>query len=39
MIDLKMRLEMFETWIMEGIPEVFWISGFYFTHSFLAGVK
>lgn len=30
---------MFEQWILNGAPNVFWISGFYFTHSFLAGVK
>lgn len=30
---------MFETWITEGEPAVFWVSGFYFTHSFLAGIK
>ena len=37
--DLKTRLEMLETWIAKGQPNVFWISGFFFTHSFLTGVK
>jgi len=37
--DLKRRLEMLDTWIKEGQPTVFWISGFFFTHSFLTGVK
>ena len=37
--DLKKRLEMLETWIAKGQPNVFWISGFFFTHSFLTGVK
>lgn len=35
--DLKDRLEFFETWVVEGIPEVFWINKFYFTHGFLTG--
>jgi len=38
-LDLGKRLEMFDRWISEGIPEVIWISGFYFTHSFIAGIK
>lgn len=37
--DLKKRLEMLETWIEKGQPHVFWVSGFFFTHSFLTGVK
>ena len=30
---------MLERWIAKGQPQVFWLSGFYFTHSFLAGIK
>jgi len=37
--DLKERLNMLDDWILKGQPAVFWISGFYFTQSFLTGVK
>lgn len=37
--DLKRRLAVFEKWIESGKPECFWISGFFFTQSFLTGVK
>ncbi len=33
--DLKKRIEFFNEWIDKGKPAVFWISGFYFTQSFL----
>ena len=37
--DLKRRIAMFNDWIENGQPKVFWISGFFFTQSFLTGIK
>ena len=37
--DLKMRLNMLEEWIKDGRPNVYWLSGFFFTQSFLTAVK
>jgi len=36
-IDLKDRLAFFEKWVEEGIPAVYWINLFFFTHGFLTG--
>lgn len=37
--DLVARMEMFHTWIQRGPPANFWLTGFFFTHAFLTGVK
>ncbi|CAG9321581.1 unnamed protein product [Blepharisma stoltei] len=36
--DLNKRIQFFNTWISEGRPAVFWISGFFFTQSFLTSI-
>ncbi len=36
--NLKERLDFFRKWIEEGQPNTYWLSGFFFTQSFLTGV-
>jgi len=39
MIDFYQRMKFFGDWVKNGSPKNFWISGFYFTHSFLTGIR
>jgi dynein heavy chain len=36
-VDLCNRITFFETWVRDGPPAAFWISGFFFPQSFLTG--
>lgn len=38
-VDLLERLKFIQTWIDESAPANMWISGFFFTQSFLTGLK
>lgn len=37
--DLIKRLEFMNKWVLDEAPNCFWISGFFFTQSFLTGIK
>ena len=37
-LDLKARLTFFKNWIDQGPPLIYWLSGLFFTQSFLTGV-
>jgi len=38
-VDFVERLKFIDSWIENGAPASFWVSGFYFTQSFFTGVK
>ena len=38
MQNLKERVEFINNWLTKGTPEVYWLPGFFFPHSFITGV-
>lgn len=36
--DLIERTKFFDKWINKGTPKKFWLSGFFFTQSYLTGI-
>merc|ERR1719316_2290327 len=38
MKDLNQRIQFIGKWVKDGIPQAFWISGFFFPQAFLTGV-
>jgi dynein heavy chain len=37
-MDLRKRIKFFQDWLVQGAPNNFWLSGFFFTQSYITGV-